>query len=144
MTTQTSHSTLAPTIEILLVAVVLALSVVLTGITAQDVCAAFAVLLSFICSQIAFDLEEDRSKHATEARTTSPARYKRLYLVKEIWWIVTGFALGSAPLLISTFVFATYPFWRIQIRAAELQFRATRHSLADFRHLKQGTVTFSD
>ncbi len=107
----------ADRIEAFLVVLVLAPAVALSGYEPKDLVAAFAVFLSFLCSQAAFTMCE--STHRTE-RTLS-RRFRLLYVAKEVCWIATCILIGSYPLLASTFVFATYPSWRRMVRRNQPQ-----------------------
>ena len=100
-------------IEAFLVLSVLVPTVVFTGGEPKDVVAACAVFLSFLCSQAAFNLGDQQS--GTLCRELSK-QYRHLYIAKELCWIATCILLHSYPLLASTALFATYPYWRRAIR----------------------------
>jgi hypothetical protein len=86
-----------------------------SGGRAADGLSAFAGFLSFLCTQIAFDMNEQLQ--AAQDNGISPQhRYRNLFFLKEGVWVVTFLLLGSYPLLASTAVFASYPWWRRRLR----------------------------
>ena len=102
-------------IEILLVMVVLTPSVIVPGCRPVDFLAATAVLLTFLCTQSSFDMNELLlAKGATDEKNT--CRYPQLFLVKEAMWVITFVVIGNLPLVASTVVFASYPHWRRWLR----------------------------
>lgn len=102
-------------LEVLLVMVVLVPSVVVPGCRLVDFLAATAVLLTFLCTQCSFDMNE-RLVADSEKNERSSYRYPQLFLVKEAMWVVTFVVIGNLPLVASTVVFASYPHWRRWLR----------------------------
>jgi hypothetical protein len=104
-------------LEALLVFLVLAGVVVASGAKPMDLVSAFAGFLTFLCTQNAFDMNEQLRALQTEA-LSAQHRYRNLFFLKEAVWVLTFILLGSYPLLASTGVFASYPWWRKKLRAA--------------------------
>lgn len=103
-------------IEAGIVLAVLGSVVLITGTRATDALSALAGFLSFLCTQTAFDMNEQLQ--LTRSNNTSQrASYRYLFLMKECVWVLTYLILGGAPLLATTGVFATYPYWRRRLRA---------------------------
>lgn len=101
--------------EIALVVVVLAPSVIVPGCRPVDFLAATAVFLTFLCTQLSFDMNEELvAKGGVEHR--NGYHYPQLFLVKEAMWVLTFAVLGNLPLVASTVVFASYPHWRRWVR----------------------------
>ena len=101
-------------IEATLVMIVLIPATILSGGRTADWLSCVAVFLTFLHSQSAFNLAE---VSPTQGHGLHASRYHTaMFLVKEGFWVLTFFALGSYPLLLSSFLFSTYPFWRKWIR----------------------------
>ena len=132
----------ADTIESALVGTVLVVTVILSGSTANDAVSACAVFLSFLCSQAAFGLT-DGATGSQQQRVS--ARFRSLYLAKEGFWIATCVLLRSSPLLVSTALFATYPFWRTAIREPQrVRAHARAHSARLIAPLRRTNATGAD
>lgn len=102
-------------LEIVLVVVVLVPSVVVPGCRPVDFLAATAVLLTFLCTQSSFDMNERLIAHGA-TNESGGYRYPQLFLLKEAMWVVTFVVIGNLPLVASTVVFASYPHWRRWLR----------------------------
>ena len=107
----------------------------LSGGHIADVLSGTAVFLTFLCTQTAFDMTEELSRRATSAKPVS-SRYRYLFLCKEAVWVATFCVIGSLPLLISTGVFATYPYWRRWVRSGAVGAIMPRHSRRPLRPLR--------
>ena len=88
----------------------------ITGTHATDALSALAGFLSFLYTQTAFDMNEQLQVASSNATSQRPS-YRYLFLMKGCVWVLTYLILGSAPLLATTGVFATYPYWRRRLRA---------------------------
>jgi hypothetical protein len=111
-----NSSSRASYIEAGIVLVVLGGVLLLTGRHLTDLLSALAGFLTFLCTQIAFDMNEQLQLASSSSRPHRHS-YRYLFMMKELVWIITFIILGSAPLLASTGVFATYPYWRKTLRA---------------------------
>jgi hypothetical protein len=112
MNTSPQHAGL---IEVSIVVMVLGGVALASGAHVTDLLSALAGLLTFMCTQVAFDMNEHlQSMKADNLHFRN--RYRILFFMKECIWVVTFIVLGSLPLLASTGVFASYPYWRRKIR----------------------------
>jgi len=102
-------------VEAFLVLAVLSGVAWVSGARATDGLSALAGFLSFLCTQIAFDMDE-RLMGVQDDGPSPQHRYRNLFFLKEGVWVVTFLLLGSYPLLASTGVFASYPWWRRRLR----------------------------
>lgn len=102
-------------VEASFVVTVLLLATILSGGRSADWISCVAVFLTFLHSQAAFNLAE---LSPVNGRGASASRYHTaMFLMKEGFWVLTFLALGSYPLLVSSFLLSTYPLWRRRIRA---------------------------
>lgn len=125
-------------VEALLVGVVLVLATVWSGGSSADWLSCVAVFLTFFHSQAAFNLADKLVEKDLPQRGAVDASklHTGLFLVKEAFWVMTFLALGSYPLLVSSFLLSTYPLWRGKIRSLKvLELRRERSSA--------GMVSFS-
>lgn len=106
----------ASRIEGIAVFTILATTATIGGCKAVDLLSALASLLTFLCTQSAFDMTEQLQALQSPSQTPDN-KYRMLFFAKESAWVVTCLALGSLPLLASTGVFASYPLWRRKLRA---------------------------
>lgn len=109
--------TWATYIEAGIVFSVLSCVVLVNGAQVTDILSAIAGLLTFMCTQVAFDMNE-QLQALQPADMTSRPKYRALFLMKECLWVLTYLFLGSLPLLASTGVFASYPYWRRKLRTS--------------------------
>jgi hypothetical protein len=107
---------LASQIEGLAVFFILATVATIGGCKSVDLLSALASLLTFLCTQTAFDMTEQLQALQSQSQTPDN-KYRALFIAKESVWILTCLALGSLPLLASTGVFASYPIWRRRLRS---------------------------
>jgi hypothetical protein len=106
-----------PLLEGLFVLCILTAVVIASGIHVVDILSALAGFLTFLCTQNAFDMNE--ALRAVEAaQQPDQHRYRNLFFIKEGVWILTFILLGNYPLLASTGVFASYPWWRRKLRSS--------------------------
>lgn len=98
-----------------IVLLVLSCTVLINGLQASDILSALASLFTFMCTQVAFDMNEQLQAVQGQGFSHS-ARYRALFFTKECLWVITCVVLGSLPLLASTGVFASYPYWRRKLR----------------------------
>lgn len=132
----------ADAVEAAFVGAVLTATVVTSHNMLNDGVSAGAVFLSFLCSQAAFVLA-DETRNAGQRELSR--RYRHLYLAKEGFWIATCILLKSAPLIASTILFASYPFWRTALREPERARAKLRQWLYRVKMaLRQAAPTASD
>ncbi len=102
-------------VETLIVLVVLSFVVLLNDFKLCDIMSAAASLLTFMCTQMAFDMNEELQ--AVQGRKVQhSSKYRVLFFLKECAWVITCIIIGSLPLIASTGVFASYPYWRRALR----------------------------
>jgi hypothetical protein len=102
--------------EAIFVAVILSGTAFVSGGKITDWLGAAAVLFTFMHGQISFDFQDSQEKE----QQPSVSCYKwsgRYFFAKELLWILTFMLLRAYPLLVGTFIFASYPFWRPWFRA---------------------------
>lgn len=101
----------------------------LSGGQGRDWLAAAAVFLTFLHAQLAFDFED--SQEALPKPTVQNFRWAgRLFVTKEVMWVLTFFMTGSWPLCLGSVIFATYPHWRKLMRRQLLRTEVSKTTLA--------------
>jgi len=97
--------------EALLVLTLLSTIAWLSGSRPADWLGAAAVLVTFLHGQLSFDMQESQRKMA-EPTVANYHWSGRLFVTKELLWIMTFIMTGSWPLCAGSVIFATYPRWR--------------------------------
>lgn len=97
--------------EALLVLVLLSTIAWLSGSRLTDWLGAAAVFVTFLHGQLSFDMQ-DSQKQMAEPTVANYHWSSRLFVTKELLWIVTFIMTGSWPLCAGSVIFATYPRWR--------------------------------
>ncbi|MEY4702075.1 MAG: hypothetical protein RL326_2262 [Pseudomonadota bacterium] len=110
-------------VEAGIVFLVLGGTVLVNGLKTPDILSALASLFTFMCTQIAFDMNE-QLQAVQGGDLSRSSKYRALFMVKECLWVLTCVVLGSLPLLASTGVFASYPYWRRKLRGTSRQLLA--------------------
>jgi len=83
----------------------------LSGSRPTDWLGAAAVFVTFLHGQLSFDMQESQNQLA-EPTVANYHWSSRLFVTKELLWIVTFIMTGSWPLCAGSIIFATYPRWR--------------------------------
>jgi hypothetical protein len=117
-------------VEAGLVLTVLIPATIFSGGRLADWLSCIAVFLTFLHSQAAFNLAHQSLRLRGEGDASTI--HTVMFLVKEGFWVLTFLALGSYPLLLSSVLFATYPFWRGKIRGLNPS-RVSSHSALPVR-----------
>jgi len=95
----------------------------------RDWLAAAAVFLTFLHAQLAFDFED--SQNVLPKPTVQNFRWAgRLFVTKEVLWVLTFFMTGSWPLCLGSVIFATYPRWRKLLRRHLVRSEVSKTTLA--------------
>jgi hypothetical protein len=103
-------------LEALFVGMILSTTAFFSGGKLTDWIGAAAVLFTFMHGQISFDFQE--AQESLEKPQVACYKWSgRYFVIKELLWIVTFVLLRTWPLLVGTFIFATYPSWRKWLRA---------------------------
>jgi hypothetical protein len=98
-------------VELVFVALVLALVVLLTGDGPADWLTAAAVLLTFAHAQVADRLAEEQAARPVAA-VECHAWAGRYWTAKEALWALSFIFAGLWPALVGAGVFLVYPVWR--------------------------------
>lgn len=101
----------------------------LSGGQWRDWLGAAAVFLTFLHAQLAFDFED--SQQGIPKPAVQNFRWAgRLFVTKEVMWVLTFFMTGSWPLCLGSVIFATYPHWRKLMRRQLLRTEVSKTTLA--------------
>lgn len=105
----------ASIVEAAITGMTLSLIAVMSGSKLTDWMGATAVFITFLHWQMSYSMQESLSTRQTE-NSSNYHWSARLFVAKEVLWLVTFALSGCYPLCAGSLLFATYPRWRAWTR----------------------------